>query len=244
MDFEDLKIKASDPQVRIILICSPHNPVGRVWTKEELVKVAEIAKETNTLIVSDEIHGDIVYDGHKQTTFASLPDTLTNHVIVMSSPSKTFNVAALYSAYVIIKNKALREQFQVVSSDYHLDYNMLGLEALIVCYNECDYYVEQQNTYFAQNIACVRDFLKEQIPEAALIEPEGTYLLWIDFRKLGLVQDDLLKLFENAGVKVNSGANYGAGGEGFVRVNIATQRSVLKEALRRLAKAYQAWKKA
>lgn len=244
MDFEDLKIKARDPQVRMILLCSPHNPVGRVWTRDELGKVAEIAKETDTLIVSDEIHGDIVYTGHQQTTFVSLPDSLTEHVIVMNSPSKTFNVAALYSAYVIIKNKALREQFQVVSSDYHLDYNMLGLEALIACYNACDYYVEQQNAYFEQNIACVRDFLKVQIPDAVMIEPEGTYLLWIDFRKLGLSQDDLLKLFESAGVKVNSGANYGTGGEGFVRVNIATQRNVLKTALARLAKAYQAWKKA
>lgn len=244
MDFEDLKIKARDPQVRMILLCSPHNPVGRVWTRDELGKVAEIAKETDTLIVSDEIHGDIVYTGHQQTTFVSLPDSLTEHVIVMNSPSKTFNVAALYSAYVIIKNKALREQFQVVSSDYHLDYNMLGLEALIACYNACDYYVEQQNAYFEQNIACVRDFLKVQIPDAVMIEPEGTYLLWIDFRKLGLSQDDLLKLFESAGVKVNSGANYGTGGEGFVRVNIATQRNVLKTALARLAKAYQTWKKA
>lgn len=242
MDFNDLENKASDPAARIILICSPHNPVGRVWTKEELVKVAEIAKKTNTLIVSDEIHGDIVYGSHKQIPFAGLDDTLTENVIVMSSPSKTFNVAALYSAYVVIKNKALREQFEVVSSDYHQDYNMLGLEALIACYNECDYYVDQQNAYFEKNIAFVKAFLEKEIPEAGWIEPEGTYLLWIDFGKLGLAQSDLIALFEQAGVRVNSGTNYGAGGSGFVRVNIATQRSVLKEALNRVAKVYQAWK--
>ena len=240
MDFNDLEATANDPAVRIILICSPHNPVGRVWTKDELIKVAEIAKKTNTLIISDEIHSDIVYEGHKQTSFISL-DTFADHAIIMNSPSKTFNVAALYSAYVIIKNKALREQFEVVSSDYHLDYNMLGLEALMACYNECDYYVDAQNAYFSENIALVREFLQKEIPEAVWIEPEGTYLLWIDFSRLGLPQEKLLQLFESAGVRVNSGANYGTGGEGFVRVNIATQRSVLTEALNRVAKVYQTW---
>ena len=243
MDFNDLEAKANDPAVRIILICSPHNPVGRVWTKDELIKVAEIAKRTNTLIISDEIHSDIVYEGHKQTSFISL-DAFADNAIIMNSPSKTFNVAALYSAYVIIKNKALREQFEVVSSDYHLDYNMLGLEALMACYNECDYYVDAQNAYFSENIALVREFLQKEIPEAVWIEPEGTYLLWIDFSRLGLSQEKLLQLFESSGVRVNSGANYGTGGEGFVRVNIATQRSVLTEALNRVAKVYQAWKTA
>lgn len=243
MDFSDLEAKANDPAVRIILICSPHNPVGRVWTKDELIKVAEIAKKTNTLIVSDEIHSDIVYEGHKQTPFISL-EAFADNAIIMNSPSKTFNVAALYSAYVIIKNKALREQFEVVNSDYHLDYNMLGLEALMACYNECDYYVDAQNAYFAENIAFVREFLQKEIPEAVWIEPEGTYLLWIDFSRLGLSQEKLLQLFESAGVRVNSGANYGTGGEGFVRVNIATQRSVLTEALNRVVKVYQAWKTA
>ena len=111
----------------------------------------------------------------------------------------------------------------------------------MACYNECDYYVDAQNAYFSENIALVREFLQKEIPEAVWMEPEGTYLLWIDFSRLGLPQEKLLQLFESAGVRVNSGANYGTGGEGFVRVNIATQRSVLTEALNRVAKVYQTW---
>ena len=148
MNFEDLEKKVADPRVRIMLICNPHNPVGRVWTKEELIKVAEICKKNNTILVGDEIHGDIVYGEHKHTPLFSLSDDLTDNIVVMGSPSKTFNLACFYSAYVVIKNKALRDQYNVVYDDFHFDYNYLGIEALMACYNECDYYVDQQNEYF------------------------------------------------------------------------------------------------
>ena len=231
MNFEDLEKKVADPRVRIMLICIPHNPVGRVWTKEELIKVAEICKKNNTILVGDEIHGDIVYGEHKHTPLFSLSDDLTDNIVVMGSPSKTFNLACFYSAYVVIKNKALRDQYNVVYDDFHFDYNYLGIEALMACYNECDYYVDQQNEYFWKNIGVVRDFLAENMPEVKMIEPEGTYLLWIDFSAWNMEQDDLMNAFAEAGVRLNSGTNYGECGKGYVRLNVATQTAVLKKGL-------------
>ena len=137
----------------------------------------------------------------------------------------------MYSAYVVIKNKALRDQYNVVYDDFHFDYNYLGIEALMACYNECDYYVDQQNEYFWKNIGVVRDFLAENMPEVNMIEPEGTYLLWIDFSAWNMEQDDLMNAFAEAGVRLNSGTNYGECGKGYVRLNVATQTAVLKKGL-------------
>lgn len=229
MDFEDLDRKTADPHVRILLLCNPHNPVGRVWTREELLEVARICKRNHTLVVSDEIHGDVIYKGH-HTPFFSL-EGYEDNVVVMGSPSKTFNLAAFYSAYVIIPNRALREQYQVVYDNYHFDYNYFGIEALIAAYNDCEYYVDQQNAYFLKNIGVVRDFLAEHMPDVHLIEPEGTYLLWLDFRAWHMEQDALMNLFMRYGVKLNSGSNYGEPGRGFIRMNIATQTANLKRAL-------------
>ncbi len=242
IDFEDLEKKTADPRVRILLVCNPHNPVGRVWTAEELMKMYEICKKNNTLIVSDEIHGDIVYGDNKHIPFFSLSPEVADNVVVMSSPSKTFNLACFYSAYVVIHNKALRDQYMVVYDDYHFDYNYLGIEGLIAAYNECEEYVDQQNEYFQKNIAIFRNFLKENMPEVKMIEPEGTYLLWVDFRAWGLPQDELMQMFMKGGVKLNSGSNYGKPGVGFARVNIATQTAVLEEALAKIKAVYDEWK--
>lgn len=240
IDFEDLERKTADPRVRILLVCNPHNPVGRVWTREELTRMAQICKKNDTLVVSDEIHGDIVYGDHVHTPYFSISQEVLDHVVVMGSPSKTFNLACMYSAYVLIPNKALRDQYDVVYEDYHFDYNYLGIEALIACYNECAYYVDQQNAYFQKNIQMVKDFIAETMPEVKVIEPEGTYLLWIDFRAWGMDQEALIQMFMDAGVRLNSGASYGAPGVGFVRLNVATQTAVLKKALERMGEAYRA----
>ena len=242
IDFEDLDRKTKNPRTRVLLVCNPHNPVGRVWTKEELSKMYDICKKNHTLIISDEIHGDIVYGEHKHIPFFSLSEEVANHVIVMGSPSKTFNLACFYSAYVIIHNQAMREQYNVVYDDYHFDYNYFGIEALITAYNECEDYVEQQNAYFLKNINIVKQFFEDTMPEVKVTDPEGTYLLWIDFRDWHLEQHKLIQMFEKAGVKLNSGANYGEPGFGFVRMNIATQTAVLEEALERMKKAYIEWK--
>ncbi|WP_066497567.1 MalY/PatB family protein [Abyssisolibacter fermentans] len=239
MDFDDLERKTADPRVRILLVCNPHNPVGRVWTKEELLRVYEICKKNNVLIISDEIHGDIVYNGAKHTPFFSISEDAKNNIIVMSSPSKTFNLACFYSAYVVMNNKALRDQYDVVYSNYHFDYNYFGIEALITSYNECDYYVDQFNEYLWKNICIVKDFIKNTMPEVKVIEQESTYLMWLDFRAWNLTQFELMNFFKDSGVKVNDGMNYGKNGLGFVRVNIACQTAVLEKALSCISKAYK-----
>ena len=231
IDYEDLERKTANPRVRILLVCNPHNPVGRVWRKEELRRMAEICRKNDTLIVSDEIHGDIVYEGHKHVPYFSIDEPGCDRLIVMGSPSKTFNLACFYSAYVLIPDQSLRNQYQIVYENYHFDYNYLGIEALITAYNSCEYYVDQQNAYFKRNIELVKNFLKENMPEVKLIEPEGTYLLWIDFSAWNMEQKDLMDIFEKAGIKLNSGTNYGTCGTGFVRMNIATQTAVLQRGL-------------
>lgn len=239
IDFEDLERKTSDPRVRILLVCNPANPVGRVWTREELTKMYEICKKNNTLIVSDEIHGDIVYAPHKHIPYFSLSDEVADNVVVMGSPSKTFNLACFYSAYVVIKDKALRDQYNVVYDNYHFDYNYIGIEALITAYDKCEYYVDQQNAYFLKNINLVKNFIGETMPEVKVIEPEASYLLWLDFRAWNMTPFELVNLFMEEGVKLNSGANYGKPGNGFIRLNVATQTAVLEKALALMKKAAQ-----
>lgn len=242
IDFEDLKRKAEDPRVRILLVCNPHNPIGRVWTREELLQVYEICKQNNVLIISDEIHGDIVYNEHKHIPFFSILEDSDDRVIVMSGPSKTFNLASFYSTYVLIKNKALREQYEVVYSNYHFDYNYFGIEALITAYNECDYYVDQLKEYLWENIEIVRAFIKENMPEVKMIEPESTYLLWLDFSAWGLTSFELMNFFKDCGVRLNNGENYGKNGRGFIRMNVACQREVLEKALDLIKLGYKEMK--
>jgi cystathionine beta-lyase len=238
IDFEDLERKTKDPKVRILLFCNPHNPVGRVWTKDELLKVYEICRENNVLIISDEIHGDIVYNTAKHIPFFSVSEDAANNVIVMSSPGKTFNLASFYTAYVVIKNKVLREQYDVVYSNFHFDYSYFGIEALITAYNKCDYYVDQMKEYLWKNICIVKEFFRNTMPEVKVIEPEGTYLLWIDFRAWNMTQSDLKNFFQDAGVKANNGTNYGKNGCGFIRLNIACQTAILEKALSCIKKSY------
>ena len=242
IDWNDLEIKAQMPDAKVLLICNPHNPVGRVWTKEELTRICDICKRNNLLIISDEIHGDIVYGEHKHIPIFTISEEAKDFSVVMNSPSKTFNLAGFYSAFVILHNEEMRNAYKEVYRQFHFDYNFIGMEALITAYDECEYYVEQQNEYFAKNIAIVKDFVKEVIPEVRMTEPESTYLLWLDFRAWNLKQPELMELIKSWGVRLNDGSGYGESGNGFLRVNIATQTSVLKEALERMKIGYEQWK--
>lgn len=241
MNWTDLEEKAARPEVRVLLLCNPHNPVGRVWTREELSRLCEICSRHQVMIFSDEMHGDIVYSGHSHTPIFAIPGA-ADYSVVMSGPGKTFNLAGFYSAYVVIPNAEMRAAYETVYSQFHFDYNFMGTEALITAYNQCADYVDAQNKYFAENIQTVRIFLAEHMPEVTMAEPEGTYLLWLDFRAWSLSQEQLLKLFSAWGVRMNDGRQYGSGSDGFLRVNIATQRAVLREALNRIKEGYTAWK--
>ena len=241
IDWQDFEEKAGRSDTRVLVLCNPHNPVGRVWTSDELSRICEICSRNNVLIFSDEVHGDIVYKGHTHTPIISIPQAREISVS-MSGPGKSFNLAGLYSSYVVIYNGAIRESYDKIYRQFHFDHNFIGTEALIAAYSKCDDYVDQQNRYLEGNISALKTFLTDNLPELQIIEPEGTYLLWLDCRRWKLTQNQLLNFFEDCGVRVNDGRMYGKGGEGFVRLNAATQRAVLIEALYRIRAGYSVWK--
>ena len=225
--------------MKLFVLCSPHNPVGRVWTVEELRRLAEICLAHDVIVVSDEIHADFVFDGHKHTIFAQLGETFADRAVICTAASKTFNLAGLNCSNIFISNEDLRNQFIKKQNELHISgSNMMGLAATEAAYAEGAEWLDQLLVYLTQNVATVRGFLKARLPEVKLIEPEGSYLLWLDFRELGLNQEELnTLLMKDAGVWLNDGALFGAGGEGFQRMNVACPRAIVKEALERIEAA-------
>jgi len=238
IDFENFERKAEEFHVKLFLLCNPHNPVGRVWSLEELEKLGEICIRRDILVVSDEIHQDFVFEG-KHLVFASLNEELKNRTITCTSPSKTFNLAGLQISNIFIANQKLRRRFrrQVAAAGYS-QLNTLGLTACEAAYRQGEEWHEQLMVYLRANITYVREFIKEKIPRVKLIEPEGTYLVWLDFRELGLTEEEREDLIiKKAGLWLDSGAMFGPVGEGFERINIACPRSILEQALGNLEKA-------
>lgn len=239
IDFEDYEKKIVENDVKLIFLCSPHNPVGRVWTKAELEKLADIALKHKVIIVSDEIHEDFTFEGYKHTPLANVNPQLAELLITCTSPGKTFNLAGLQISNIIIPNKELREAFikQIDAAGYS-QLNTLGLVACEAAYRNGDEWYQGLKKYLQDNLDFVRDYLKQELPEIKLIEPEGTYLIWLDLRGLGLSpakQEDLI--VNKAKLWLDSGSIFGKSGNGFERINIATQRSVIKEALDRIKAA-------
>lgn len=238
MDFNDLEAKLENG-VKMMLLCSPHNPVGRVWTKTELQKVAELCVNNNVLLISDEIHADLIFKNFNHTPTGSLNEQIRNNMIAMYAPSKTFNVTGLSTASIVIPNLELREKFQdyLKKLGLHL-LNLFGIEAYITAYQEGEDWLEQLLEYLEANYRFVRNYLSQNIPKLKAIEMEGTYLMWLDCRELNLSQKDLINLFVNkAGVGLNDGTVFGAGGEGFMRLNIGYSRLILEKALGQMKKA-------
>lgn len=240
IDFEDLDRKLSDPFVRIMLVCNPHNPMGTCWSADDLRRIYELCRKHDVLVVSDEIHGDLLYDGAVHTPFFSISEDAAQHVIVMGSPSKTFNLAGFYSAYVVIANEQLRERYQAVFDSYHSDFNFMGIEALICAYNDCEYYADQERDYVTENIHMVEAFFAEHMPEVHVFHPQAGYLVWLDFGAWGLPQDELMDFFLSCGVRLNSGEGYGAEGIGCVRLNAGCTHARLQQALDLIWKGRQA----
>ena len=238
MDFDDLE-KQIDSRTKMMILCSPHNPVGRVWTRSELQKLGEICLKHNLTIVSDEIHSDLVYEGHKHTPLASLSDELAENTITCISASKTFNLAGLTTSQIIIPNSRLRNDFNNFWKGMHIERgNILGLVANEAAYRYGSEWLNELLAYLQGNIDFMTNYISEKIPKVKVFRPEGTYLAWLDFREFGMNDKELSNFLTNeAKVALNNGAQFGEEGEGFVRLNFGCPRSILEEGLKRIERA-------
>ncbi len=237
-DFEDLK-KQIDSRTKMIILCHPHNPVGRVWTKDELSELADICLKNEILILSDEIHSDLIFKGHKHIPIASISEEIAQNTIATYAPSKTFNLAGLSSSIVIISNKKLKNTFDNFMNDLHLNGgNIFGNVALEAAYTHGKDWLNEMLEYLEGNADLIRQFAKKHQSKMDLIEPEATYLLWLDFRKMDMSDKDLESfLLKKAKLGLNPGSMFGSGGQGFHRMNIACPRIVVVKALNQLEEA-------
>lgn len=236
--FEDFERKIIRENVKLFLLCNPHNPVGRVWSREELLRLGDICKKHHVIVVSDEIHEDFVFRGRHEV-FLKLREEYKEFSIVCTSPSKTFNLAGLQVSNIFVPNSELRKRLkkQIDAAGYS-QLNAAGLAACEAAYKNGGEWYNAMLSYVRENIAYTKAYIEKYIPEIRMTEPEGTYLVWLDFRKLSLSERELEELIEKkAGLWLDSGAIFGAAGEGFQRINVACPRAALTDALGRLQKA-------
>jgi len=238
-DLEDLKSKI-DKTTKILLLCNPQNPGGTVYTKKELTELADICLENNILVISDEIHSDLVFKGYKHIPFASLSEEVAKNTIICMAPSKTFNVAGLSTSVVIIPDKSKFSCYEKSLNVRHLGMgNIFGSVALEAAYSKGDEWVNQLMEYLWQNYIFLENFITENLPKVKVMKPEATYLIWIDFREYGMNDEELFRyITDEAGVGLNNGARFGAGGDGWMRINIGCPRTILEEALNRIKIAF------
>ena len=237
MNFDDLERKASDPKTRLMLLCNPHNPAGRVWTRDELLRVADICFRHNVTVVADEIHCELVFPEYTYTPFASLSDECQARAITCVSPSKAFNTAGLQIANIVCSDAEVRARIdRAININEVCDVNPFGVLATIAAYNEGEDWLEQLIAYLKENYRAFQAFCAEQLPQFPLTKLEGTYLIWMDCTALHTSSERLEQtLVEKAKLRLNAGTMYGAEGEGFMRWNIACPRSRMLEGLRRFA---------
>jgi cystathionine beta-lyase len=239
MDLADLEAKCRDPKVKMTILCSPHNPVGRVWNREEIVRFGEICIENNVLVVSDEIHADLVYRDHMFTPFANIDDAFAQNSVICTSPSKTFNLAGLHTSCIIIPNGDLRSRFErILLSNGLFGIGAFGVVAAQAAYDHGEEWLTQLLEYLEGNLAYLEQYVAEHIPQLTVVRPEGTFLVWLDCRRLQLDKWELKQLMgEVARVYLDEGFIFGPEGEGFERINIGCPRAILAEALDRISSA-------
>lgn len=238
MDLENLENQI-DSRVRMLILCSPQNPVGRVWSRNELEKLGELCLRRKIIIVSDEIHSDIIYKGSKHIPIASISPEFAENTVTCIAPSKTFNIAGLSSSVAIIPDENLRNIFNsaVQSTGYEIG-NIFGNTAMEAAYSSCSGWLDELLDYLEGNADYLVNYVNKNIPKVKVEKPEGTYLAWLDFRELGLEQEKLKDLMvKKARVGLNSGTDFGISGEGFMRLNFGCPRSLLEEGLKRIEKA-------
>lgn len=239
IDFEAFEQCAAREDVKLFILCSPHNPVGRVWEEWELRKLGEICLKHQVKVISDEIHSDFVYPGYCHHMFAALSDELAAITVTCTAPSKTFNLAGLQTSNIFIADEKMRTAYKKVLEIQDCgEVNRMGLFACQAAYETGEEWLEQLLIYLKGNLDYIRTFLKEKLPQIKLIEPEGTYLLWLDFRGLNLSETELEDLIvKQARLWLDGGTMFGESGLGFQRVNIACPRSIIEEAMERLCHA-------
>lgn len=245
-DFEDLESRflpqtgrlLRPPRIKTILFCNPHNPVGRLWNVDEITMVGEIALDKGIPVISDEIHCELLFKGHKHTPFATISEEFEQNSITCMAPTKTFNVPGLAISSIIIPNKKLRDGFNEVASGIVSEPNLFGFAALEASYRYGDEWLDQVLDYLQGNLDLLVSYTQENIPGVKVIEPQGTYLIWIDFRGLGMDPVELGQFMrDKAKVALEDGFIFGEAGNGFMRMNIACPRPIMGEALRRIESA-------
>ena len=239
IDFADLEQKAADPSIKVLLLCNPHNPAGRVWTKQELTRIGDICIRNNVWVVADEIHCELVFPGHTYIPFASISQEFLMHSVTCTSPSKAFNLAGLQIANIISADTDIRTKIdKAININEVCDVNPFGVEALMAAYNDGEEWLEELKQYLFANYNYLRAYFEEYLPEFPVSILEGTYLVWVDCSVLNQSSDEIIKtLLEKVKIWVNEGSLYGEAGEGFIRINIACPRQQLIEGLNRLRRA-------
>lgn len=240
-DLEGLEKILKTEKAALLILCSPHNPVGRVYTKEELKQLGEISLKYGLKIISDEIHSDFIYKGHKFVPFASISGDFAQNSVTCTAPSKTFNLAGLSTSNIIIPNSSLREKYSDYCESISLkDFNIFGAIASQAAYEYGEPWLEELLVYLEGNKDFAVEYIEKNIPELKVTKPEGTYFLWVDFRELGFNKEELESfLLKNAKVWFNQGYIFGEEGEGFARINLACRRAVLREAVERIGSAVE-----
>lgn len=243
IDFDDLERRAADPAAKVLLLCNPHNPVGRVWTRDELLRIGDICLRHGVFVISDEIHGELTYPGHDYTPFGTLPPEMVRRSATCCSPTKAFNIAGIQIANIVATDPDIRARIdRAINENECCDVNVFGVAALMAAYNEGEEWLDALRPYLLGNAETVRHFLATQLPHIRVLPLEGTYLMWLDCRSLlapgepdeGFSDRLTARLRHECKLIVSSGTLYGAAGEGFLRLNIGCPRAQLDEALVRL----------
>ncbi len=236
IDFEDLEKKLSDPETTMLILCNPQNPAGKLWSKEELQKIAKLCADNNVVVVSDEIHCDVAIPGSAYTPFVSVSDEAKNNSVTLVAPTKCFNIAGIKTSAVVVPNKALFDKVKRgLNTDECAEPNTFAVDAAVAAFDKCEDWLEEFNAYVGENKNIVYDYLKKNIPCIKPVKSEGTYLVWLDCRELGADAETFCTfLREKTGLYVVAGGVYGKGGEYFLRMNLACPKSLVYDGLERL----------
>ncbi|WP_273130333.1 MalY/PatB family protein [Bacillus weihaiensis] len=239
IDFEDLEIKLSQPETTMFILCNPHNPGGRVWSKDELLQIGELCLKHHVLLISDDIHSDLLLFQHEYTPIASLREDIARNTITCIAPSKTFNLAGLQASVLLIPDESLKKKYIEAQQLYGLmTLNTLGTEAMEAAYRHGEAWLDELIVYIEENVTIVKEYLAEQLPHIRVMDPESTYLLWLDVRSFNKTDDELKKLLLHKGqLALEPGSKFGQNGAGFLRMNIACPKETLHQGLIRLVTA-------